>query len=142
MHRQSVLFLIANFLAFQATAWTAPREQKKLTFPSTDDMKKFAGAAAAASILGVTSMLASPVNAASPDLFTGSYADPNHPSCARLVAVEGDKVLVSGDDGISGPACIGGDGRPWQLVGSVVSQKEIFVDFSPKVSEEKNSCSI
>ena len=81
MIRKLTLFFIAASIATYAAAWIAPKEQQKITFPSSKDMKKFAEAAAAASFLGVSSLLTSPVNAASPDFFTGSYADPKQPSC-------------------------------------------------------------
>ena len=38
-------------------------------------------------------------------------------------------ALVSGTDGT--PGCVGGEGRPWNLKGSVDGDS-IFVDFSPK----------
>ena len=63
--------------------------------------------------------------------FTGSYSDPNHPGCARLIAVEdGGVALVSGADG--NPGCSGGGGRPWRLQGKVSGDDRIFIDFSPK----------
>eukprot|EP00591_Stephanopyxis_turris_P001039 CAMPEP_0195519460 /NCGR_PEP_ID=MMETSP0794_2-20130614/14842_1 /TAXON_ID=515487 /ORGANISM="Stephanopyxis turris, Strain CCMP 815" /LENGTH=102 /DNA_ID=CAMNT_0040648617 /DNA_START=185 /DNA_END=489 /DNA_ORIENTATION=+ len=61
--------------------------------------------------------------------FTGSYSDPKHPNCARLVAIEGDDALVSGLDG--NPGCPTGEGKPWKLIGSIDGDN-IFVDFSPK----------
>eukprot|EP00559_Dactyliosolen_fragilissimus_P008205 CAMPEP_0184855640 /NCGR_PEP_ID=MMETSP0580-20130426/819_1 /TAXON_ID=1118495 /ORGANISM="Dactyliosolen fragilissimus" /LENGTH=154 /DNA_ID=CAMNT_0027350203 /DNA_START=72 /DNA_END=536 /DNA_ORIENTATION=+ len=61
--------------------------------------------------------------------FTGSYSDPKHPNCPRLIAIEGSEAIITGADG--NPGCIGGEGRPWKLIGRV-SGDEIFVDFAPK----------
>ena len=135
--RNTTLLVFGACISAQASAWAGPNINMKNILPTQKAIHKVVGATAAASILAVSSMLPNPVNAASSDVFTGSYADPNHPSCARLVAVEGNTVLVSGDDGIPGPACIGGDGKPWKLVGSV-DKNEIFVDFSPKVGNQKD----
>ena len=57
------------------------------------------------------------------------HLDPNHPNCARLVAVEGTVALVSGADG--NPGCPTGEGNPWKLQGKIEGDA-IFVDFSPK----------
>jgi len=63
--------------------------------------------------------------------FTGSYADPNHPNCQRVIQVSSaDGVVVSGTDGTPGcPA--DGSGRAWKLSGKV-EDNTILVDFSPK----------
>merc|ERR1711865_1329392 len=84
------------------------------------------GAMVAASVIAGPS----PVNAAD---FVGSYSDPNHPNCARLVAVEGTKALLSGADG--NPGCPTGEGRPWKLSG-VIDGDNILVDFAPKGGPE------
>merc|ERR1719263_464305 len=63
--------------------------------------------------------------------FTGSFSDPNHPGCPRLVSIEGNKALVSGADG--NPGCLTGNGTPWNLEGKVEGDN-IFIDFSPKGS--------
>ena len=135
MVRKTTLLLIGASITAQTSAWTGPNMKTKNFFLNKKALHKAAGATAAATFLAVSSMLPNAASAGTPDYFTGSYADPKHPACARLVAVEGDKVLVSGDDGIDGPSCIGGDGKPWKLVGTVVNDNEIFVDFSPKVSD-------
>jgi hypothetical protein len=65
--------------------------------------------------------------------FAGSYADPFHPNCRRVIATVSSspgKVSVSGTDG--NPGCPpDGNGRAWQLEGTV-SGSTIVVDFSPK----------
>mmetsp|Transcript_540 Transcript_540/g.986 ORF Transcript_540/g.986 Transcript_540/m.986 type:complete len:131 (+) Transcript_540:399-791(+) len=87
----------------------------------------------ASSAFLATALLTSPANAVD---FTGSYSDPNHPSCPRLIAMEGSTVIITGADG--NPGCVGGDGQPWKLIGKVDKEREgaelneIFVDFSPK----------
>mmetsp|Transcript_23215 Transcript_23215/g.46594 ORF Transcript_23215/g.46594 Transcript_23215/m.46594 type:complete len:179 (+) Transcript_23215:33-569(+) len=78
--------------------------------------------------------------------FTGDYADPNHPGCARSVKIEGapmkpdgtrsrNKVaIVKGQDNPKGGAC---NGEPdlvsWKLEGKVAETGDkILVDFTPK----------
>lgn len=63
--------------------------------------------------------------------FSGSYTDPNHPNCQRVIAKDsGTSVIVSGTDG--SPSCPpDGSGTKWQLSGTVRNDK-ILVDFSPK----------
>ena len=70
--------------------------------------------------------------------FAGSYSDPKHPNCKRVIEVvasssaAGDKqVLLSGTDGTPGcPA--DGSGKEWSLQGRIVDGSKILVDFSPK----------
>jgi hypothetical protein len=63
--------------------------------------------------------------------WTGSYADPNHPNCQRVVQVAGSLASVSGTDGA--PACpADGSGRAWALEGKLISSNTILVDFTPK----------
>lgn len=93
-------------------------------------LKKLSEGASAAALASAVLLGGGPDVAGAVD-FGGSYSDPNHPGCARLVAVEDDGVaLVSGADG--NPGCSGGDGRPWQLKGKVSGDDKIFIDFSPK----------
>lgn len=62
--------------------------------------------------------------------FSGSYADPNHPNCQRVIAVAGPDATLSGTDG--NPGCPpDGSGKAWKLLGKV-DGSTIFVDFSPK----------
>jgi hypothetical protein len=62
--------------------------------------------------------------------FTGSYADPFHPNCQRIVRVNGVDAALQGTDG--SPGCPpDGTGAPWKLTGKV-DGSTIFVDFSPK----------
>ena len=114
--------VLLSFVLSTSSAWMAkPVIVEKI-------MRDAASVGFAASIASVV-LLGGP-NAATAIDFTGSYADPNHPGCARLISVENDnKALISGADG--NPGCPGGGGRPWKLVGKVDGDK-IFVDFSPK----------
>lgn len=63
--------------------------------------------------------------------FNGSYSDPNHLNCMRVITtVSPGKVELSGTDG--NPACPpDGSGKLWKLSGEV-SESSIVVDFSPK----------
>lgn len=62
--------------------------------------------------------------------FSGSYADPFHPNCQRVILMEGSSAKLKGTDGTPGcPA--DGSGRAWTLDGTVKGD-EIFVDFTPK----------
>lgn len=62
--------------------------------------------------------------------FTGSYADPFHPNCQRVVTVQGAAATLSGTDG--NPGCpADGSGKAWKLTGNI-DGSTIFVDFSPK----------
>ena len=126
------LGIISLLTAAQTAAWSI-QPQKTPTKHNENIFQK----TAASILVASTIALASPhvALAGTDDLFTGSYADPNHPKCARLVAVEeNNKVLVSGADGIESKSCIGGEGKPWFLVGKLSDdRKELFVDFSPKV---------
>jgi hypothetical protein len=63
---------------------------------------------------------------------SGSYADPNHPNCKRIIEVVDDTVAtLTGTDG--NPGCPpDGSGDPWTLTGIVEGGNSIFVDFTPK----------
>jgi hypothetical protein len=125
MHRPFVLVALA---CSSCSAWVFNGN------PSSILDKLAQGASAAAFSASMASALL--LGAGGPGVagavdFTGSYSDPNHPGCARLIAVEdGGVALVSGADG--NPGCSGGEGRPWQLKGKVAGDEKIFIDFSPK----------
>lgn len=87
--------LLVTVLSREVNAWSTQKPKQQL--------KDFArgSAVVAASIFIAGAATAPSVNAAD---FTGSYSDPNHPNCARLVAVEdGNVALISGADG--NPGC-------------------------------------
>lgn len=88
---------------------------------------KQAGSIAALSAIVATT---SPAMAATD--FVGSYTDPKHPNCQRIIepsSVSG-QVVVRGTDGTPGcPA--DGSGNPWELFGRVTGN-DILVDFTPK----------
>lgn len=65
----------------------------------------------------------------------GSYSDPKHPNCERVIVTNANRpseFTLSGTDG--NPACAA-DGTglsTFQLVGKVDKGANVFVDFSPK----------
>jgi hypothetical protein len=62
--------------------------------------------------------------------FTGSYTDPFHPNCQRVITMDGSSAKLVGTDGT--PACpTDGSGAAWSLEG-LVQGDEILVDFTPK----------
>jgi len=87
----------------------------------------------AVSIASVSAAIAtSPLvsNAAPNADFSGSYKDPNHPSCLRKIEVAGTTAQITGTDG--NPGCPpDGSGKAWNLVGKIDGDK-LMVDFSPK----------
>mmetsp|Transcript_7605 Transcript_7605/g.9377 ORF Transcript_7605/g.9377 Transcript_7605/m.9377 type:complete len:160 (+) Transcript_7605:69-548(+) len=120
------LFLIVATLATTGNAWvtptsTPPKQQLKIV----EQISKTIASVG----LAVAIAAGGPAIASAGTDFTGSYSDPKHPGCARLVFVDGNTALVSGIDG--SPGCESGEGRPWKLTGSI-SGDNIFVDFSPK----------
>lgn len=73
------------------------------------------------------------------DVFDGSYNDPNHPGCARSIAVAANVGKVFGADaaGGEGVACDGKTDIPWGPLAATIQQSTsseptIVVDFSPK----------
>eukprot|EP01082_Thalassiosira_pseudonana_P010239 g9131.t1 g9131 contig35:103283-103977(+) len=66
--------------------------------------------------------------------FSGSYSDPGHPSCARVIKMEGSTAVISGVDGNPGCGVGSVQGAEWKLTGRVDEKdaNEIFVDFSSK----------
>lgn len=100
--------------------------------------KKLQQAAEAAFVSA--SIAAAPLVANAVD-FSGSYSDPSHPNCKRVIEVTKKRVngknvaKLSGTDG--SPGCpAGGSGTEWELTGKVADSKSIFVDFSPKGGPE------
>ncbi|GAX10898.1 hypothetical protein FisN_4Hh151 [Fistulifera solaris] len=104
---------LAALMVYTSQAWMTPQALQK--------------AAAAASFSAALSAAPLIVNAVD---FTGSYADPNHPNCQRVINVQGASATLSGTDG--NPGCpADGSGKAWKLTGNV-DGSTIFVDFSPK----------
>lgn len=63
--------------------------------------------------------------------FSGSYADPNHPNCLRLIqVVDPPSAKITGTDGNPGCPPDGG-GTEWSLIGTI-EDDTILIDFSPK----------
>jgi hypothetical protein len=89
-------------------------------------VKKAASVAAASAIIA-----SSPLASNAVVDFSGSYSDPNHPNCQRVVTVNGISTLtIKGTDG--NPGCpVGGAGKEWALDGKL-DGNSILVDFSPK----------
>jgi hypothetical protein len=114
-----------------------PHHQRNTWFPS----QQLAIAAASVSValtMGSLSAMAAtttilPIN------FVGSYADPFHLNCQRIIrssVVVGKgnavaEVTLTGTDG--NPSCpADGSGNAWTLQGKVVDNDSILVDFTPK----------
>jgi hypothetical protein len=97
------------------------------------DWHKAAAAAAVSAALAASPMVAN----AAPVNFAGSYSDPFHPNCQRVI-LKDDKAAASsiltirGTDG--NPGCPpDGSGTPWTLTGQVGGDgSSILVDFTPK----------
>ncbi|GKY93062.1 hypothetical protein MPSEU_000274500 [Mayamaea pseudoterrestris] len=87
----------------------------------------------AASVATASVIIASSVAGANAIDFNGSYADPFHPNCRRIVSVSsGSTATLKGTDG--NPGCpTDGSGREWTLTGTIDADgKNIVVDFTPK----------
>lgn len=125
----------------------APKKKQEEPSPNilqTNDQKVVSSVIAAgfsAALLLATMTLPLPVVAVEGDngsssFFAGSYSDPKHPNCKRVIEVvaDGKAVLLSGTDGTPGcPA--DGSGKEWgPLQGRIIdgSSTKILVDFSPK----------
>ena len=111
----AIFLLAVAILAETANAWTLNRA----------DLQK----AASAAFVSAAIMVAPVAADAAP--FAGSYADPKHPNCKRVIEIgKGNTALVSGTDG--SPECpADGSGRVWNIEGKI-NNDEIFIDFSPK----------
>jgi hypothetical protein len=96
-------------------------------FPTRTDLQKAASIASMATAIASAPLVAQAVD------FTGSYIDPNHPNCQRIISpakASKSAVVLTGTDG--NPGCPpDGSGTTWQLMGEVKGSN-IFVDFTPK----------
>jgi hypothetical protein len=95
--------------------------------PAAAMQKAFAVASVSAALA-----TAPAVDTDSSSFFNGSFSDPKHPNCQRVVAVTPgtNQATVQGTDG--SPGCPpDGSGKPWRLTATIDADK-IFVDFSPK----------
>jgi hypothetical protein len=66
---------------------------------------------------------------------TGSYSDPNHPNCQRIIQANKESpsdFVLTGTDGNPGCSPDGIGQKTFQLVGKVDNDANIYVDFSPK----------
>jgi hypothetical protein len=87
-----------------------------------------------ASVIVGAALFIAPLSAPALDI-AGSYNDPNHPNCQRLIEVkEGNtyEFSLTGTDG--NPACSpdGVGDKKFQLFGKVDNDSNVYVDFSPK----------
>jgi hypothetical protein len=103
-------------VVFSTSAWIFPQQA----------LMKAASVASLSAAIAISPLVA---NAGTAD-FNGSFADPNHPNCQRVISVNGAEAKLRGTDG--NPGCpIDGSGKAWQLTGKVTDDN-ILVDFSPK----------
>jgi len=119
---KTILFgsLAAALLVITTQAWVLPQALQKAI-----SVASMSAAVTLMSAAGPTTLIA---NAAVD--FTGSYADPFHPNCQRVISVQGPEATLKGTDG--NPACpADGSGNAWKLVGKV-DGSTILVDFTPK----------
>ncbi|CAB9502888.1 expressed unknown protein [Seminavis robusta] len=109
-----VLLLLC--LQYHANAWVLNKEALQR-------------AASVASISAV--IVAAPMGADAVVDLAGSYSDPKHPNCLRVIEIKDKgRAAVSGTDGT--PGCPpDGSGRVWNLEGKV-NGNDILVDFTPK----------
>jgi hypothetical protein len=110
---KAILACFLAALAYTGYAWIFPKEAMHVAIASVT----------------TAAISTAPLVADATD-FAGSYADPNHPNCQRVVSVSGADATLTGTDG--NPGCPpDGSGKAWKLMGKV-DGNSIFVDFSPK----------
>jgi hypothetical protein len=140
------LSFVNGFVLKSINGSAPPKQQvESLALPIFHDKKGLILTAAVAgfsvsSLLLATSMAFLPLPASAivsgGENFAGSYSDPKHPNCKRIIEVVASngekKVLLSGADGT--PACpADGSGKEWALQGRIDGGgTKILVDFSPK----------
>jgi hypothetical protein len=112
MVRVSVALILA--FASAANAWVI----------SKDILQKVVSGAAVSAALLTTPLVSYAAQ------FDGSFSDPKHPNCLRVIKTDGAEAKISGTDGT--PGCPpDGSGKEWFLVGKIQGDN-ILVDFSPK----------
>ena len=141
--------LLLMLLLAPAHGWTtnpsvvsSSSSNKEKASAMMKDWREVAAAAAVSAVLAASPMAA---NAAAPpaNYFAGSYSDPFHPNCQRVILKDDNKssalstLTIRGTDG--NPGCpADGTGTPWTLTGQVVDGggddggASILVDFTPK----------
>mmetsp|Transcript_2289 Transcript_2289/g.3151 ORF Transcript_2289/g.3151 Transcript_2289/m.3151 type:complete len:149 (+) Transcript_2289:97-543(+) len=113
--------LLLAFSAYNTHAWS-------ISF-GKDALQKVAAAAGVSAALTMAPIASHAVDGVP---FSGSYADPFHPNCKRVIELVSGSNMASltGTDGT--PGCPpDGSGRAWKLSG-IVDGSNILVDFSPK----------
>ena len=114
---KAVLICFLGAVVFSTSAWVFPN-------------KGFQKAASVASVTAAIAM--SPLSANANADFNGSFNDPNHTNCQRVISAKGAEASIKGTDGVPGPGCpVDGSGKAWTLTGKI-SGDNILVDFSPK----------
>ena len=87
-----------------------------------------------ASVIVGAALFLAPLSTPAMDV-AGSYSDPNHPNCQRLIAAKDGSIsefTLTGTDGNPGCSPGGIGDKTFQLVGKIDSESNVFVDFTPK----------
>lgn len=87
-----------------------------------------------ASVLVGAALFMAPLSTPAMDV-AGSYSDPNHPNCQRLIAAKdgsASEFTLTGTDGNPGCSPDGVGDKTFRLVGKVDDESNVYVDFSPK----------
>jgi len=119
------IILVGGILASVSNAWSMP----KIAFKKAISVATIAAAVATAPLVSHAEYPVSNPNDY-PD-FSGSYNDPKHPNCLRVINVVGDNAILKGSDGNPGCNEDGSGGKQWTLKGKV-DGRNIKVDFSRK----------
>lgn len=73
-----------------------------------------------------SSLISSTMITAKATSIDGSFSDPFHPGCKRVITKQGDgKIKIEGSDNVDGS-------NPWVLFATEDEKGNILVDFSPK----------
>ena len=96
-------------------AWVIPHEI----------LQRYTAAAAISATIITSPLVANSVD------FAGSYSDPFHTNCQRIIVVPTpNTAILYGTDG--NPGCpVDGSGNSWELTGTI-DGNNILVDFTPK----------
>ena len=118
MTKVCFIFSLVSAIIFTASGWLFPSPRLAL--------ERAASIASISAVLSTSPLVAKAVD------FSGSYADPFHPNCQRVIVVPkgSNEAKLKGTDG--NPGCpADGSGTAWQLSGKVDGDS-ILVDFRPK----------